>query len=351
MAAKKKGLGRGLEALMGGIAAVPVKKQTAATANQTAADLSEARNQKPGVPAAGSIDTTGQSSAAQVPGSKADTSVAASAADSLANRVLQVPVELCQRGRYQPRRAIDSEALEELAQSIRSQGVMQPVILRELSAAEQKGGVRYEIVAGERRWRAAQLAGLNEVPGIVRQLDDETASAMALIENLQREDLNPMDEAQALARLQEDFNLTHQQIADLVGKSRTAISNTLRLLNLHEKVQQLLENGDLEMGHARALLALPKEQHAELARDVVNRSLSVRQVEALVRRQQGAGKKSAKGKSADAPVDANTLQLQNELSDKLGVPVQIQHKRSGSGQLLLKYHSLDELDGILERIH
>lgn len=244
---------------------------------------------------------------------------------------------------------MDNEALDELATSIKNQGIMQPVILRELPGGLRKQGVRYEIVAGERRWRAAQLAGLSEVPALVRDLDDETASAMALVENLQREDLNPMDEAQAIARLQEDFDLTHQQIADMVGKSRTAVSNALRLLGLHEKVRHMLENGDLEMGHARALLAAPTPKQPELAREVVNRSLSVRQVEALVKRG-AAGDKRAKTSPQAMPGDANIEQLQNELADKLGVPVKVQHKPGGGGQLLLKYHSLDELDGILAHI-
>ncbi|NNC55850.1 MAG: ParB/RepB/Spo0J family partition protein, partial [Pseudomonadales bacterium] len=235
MAGKKKGLGKGLEALMGGIGAAPAGRK-----KSTAQGVSD-------------IQRVTTNSAAQ--GAQAEDELAAQREmGNATNRILQVPVELCQRGKYQPRRAMDNEALDELAASIKNQGIMQPVILRELPKPAQKNGVRYEIVAGERRWRAAQLAGLSEVPALLRELDDETASAMALIENLQREDLNPMDEAQAMARLQQDFELTHQQIADMVGKSRTAVSNALRLLGLHEKVRHMLENGDLEMGHARALL-------------------------------------------------------------------------------------------------
>ncbi|MBT8140458.1 MAG: ParB/RepB/Spo0J family partition protein [Gammaproteobacteria bacterium] len=329
MAGKKKGLGKGLEALMGGISAAPATK-TKRTAQAGAAGV------KPVVAPA----------PAQRPA--ADGTIAPFEEVAAGTRVLQVPVEICQRGKYQPRRAMDNQALDELAASIKNQGIMQPVILRELPANKRKPGVRYEIVAGERRWRAAQLAGLSEVPALVRELDDETASAVALVENLQREDLNPMDEAHAIARLQQDFELTHQQIADMVGRSRTAVSNALRLLGLHEKVQQMLENGDLEMGHARALLAAPTPTQPELARDVVNRNLSVRQVEALVKR--GVPGRNSADTAQRAPVDANIEQLQNELADKLGVPVKVQHKSSGGGQLLLKYHSLDELDGILAHI-
>ena len=330
MAGKKKGLGKGLDALLGGInTQMNDAAESPISTDKFATDAGNA----PGPDAVQITQHVTPNSAAP----QAD-----------ASREVQVPVEHCQRGKYQPRRAIDNDALEELANSIVSQGVMQPIILREL-ATVPPSGAKYEIVAGERRWRASQLAGLQAVPAIVRDLDDEAASAMALIENLQREDLNPMDQAHALARLQEQFEFTHQQIADLVGKSRAAVSNFLRLLGLQVKVQQLLENGDLEMGHARALLALDQDTQQRLAREVVNQSLTVRQTEALVKKQLNPKRLPAVNAAPDG-ADANIDRLQNDLSEKLGVPVMVKHTSSGRGQLILKYHNLDELDGILEHI-
>ncbi len=262
------------------------------------------------------------------------------------DRIQQVAVEFCQRGRYQPRRVIDEESLQELANSIKTQGVMQPITLRPLQQPAESGA-RYEIIAGERRWRACQLAGLATVPAIVREISDEDAIALALIENLQRDDLNPMEEAYALDRLQREFELTHQQIADALGKSRAAVSNSLRLLGLEKDVKLMLENGDLEMGHARALLPLPVKQQGQAARDIVDRALTVRQTEALVKQLQAPAAKAAK---TETPVDPNIARLQDDLEEKLGVPVQLRHKSSGAGQLLLKYNSLDELDGILAHI-
>lgn len=259
--------------------------------------------------------------------------------------LLEIPVELCQRGKYQPRRDIDPVSLEELAASIASQGVMQPIIIRSIEA---DSGQAYEIIAGERRWRAAQLAGLTTVPAVIKQVPDEAAMAMALVENLQREDLNPMEEAYALARLNKEFELTHQQVADIVGKSRAAVSNSLRLMNLHKDVKLLLENGDLEMGHARALLGLETGNQLAAAKDIVNRSLNVRQTEALVKNLQAP--KSKKSNASNAIEDPNISRLQNDLSEKLGVPVAFSHHPSGGGKLTLKYNSLDELDGILEHI-
>lgn len=262
------------------------------------------------------------------------------------DRLLDVPVELCQRGKYQPRRDIDQGSLEELAASIKSQGVMQPIIIR---AIEQRSASQpsYEIIAGERRWRAAQLAGLTTVPAVVKEVPDEAAMAMALIENLQREDLNPMEEAYALARLNKEFELTHQQVADIVGKSRAAVSNALRLMNLHKDVKLLLENGDLEMGHARALLALDASAQGAAAKELVDRSLSVRQTEAMVKRLLSTSKQGSTKENAEDP---NITSLQNDLSEKLGVPVRFNHSPSGAGKLTLKYNSLDELDGILGHI-
>ncbi|MBA3979564.1 MAG: chromosome partitioning protein ParB [Alcanivorax sp.] len=251
----------------------------------------------------------------------------------------KLPVELMQRGRYQPRRDMSPEALEELAESIRAQGVMQPIVVRPI------GDKRYEIIAGERRWRAAQLAGLETIPAVIREVPDEAAIAMALIENIQREDLNPMEEALALARLKDEFSLTHQQVADAVGKSRTMITNLLRLISLEEEVRKLLEHGDLEMGHARALLALTGQNQTEAARMVVARGLNVRQTEALVR-------DFDKVRAAPAPQreDPNVRQLMNDLSDRLGAPVAIRQGSGGKGKLVISYNSLDELDGILAHI-
>jgi ParB family chromosome partitioning protein len=251
-----------------------------------------------------------------------------------------LPVEFMQRGRYQPRRDMQPEALEELANSIRSQGIMQPIVVRPIANG------RYEIIAGERRWRASQLAGLETVPALIRDVPDEAAAAMALIENLQREDLNPMEEALAMVRLQKEFELTHAEIAQLVGKSRTTITNLLRLTGLREEVQKLLENGDIEMGHGRALLGLAQEQQSAAASTVVSRGLSVRQTEALVRRMVDESSQQ----KPKAALDPDIKHLQNSLSEKLGSPVSIQHSAKGRGTLSIKYSSLDELDGILNHI-
>ena len=251
-----------------------------------------------------------------------------------------LPVEYLERGRYQPRRDMSSEALEELADSIRSQGVMQPIVVRPL------GENRYEIIAGERRWRAAQLAGLEEIPAVIRDASDETAVALALIENIQREDLNPMEEALALSRLKEEFDLTHEEVAKAVGKSRTMVTNLLRLMNLEPDTRTLLEHGDLEMGHARCLLALSGAAQVEAARTVVAKGLNVRQTEALVRDFQ----KPKKKKAASGQEDPNLKKLRQELSEKLGAPVQIEQRRGGKGRLVISYNSLDELDGILSHI-
>jgi ParB family chromosome partitioning protein len=252
----------------------------------------------------------------------------------------ELPVDLVQRGKYQPRRDIEPESLQELANSIRAQGVMQPIVVRPISDS------RYEIVAGERRWRAAQLAGLDAIPALVRDVPDEAAIAMALIENIQREDLNPIEEAMALQRLQQEFDLTQQEVADAVGKSRPSVANLLRLLSLQADVRTLLEHGDLEMGHARALLALDGSQQSQAARTVVGRGLSVRQTEALIRKLL-----SDKPDRPTPPVlDPNIRQLQDELAERVGARVQIQHGNKGKGKLVISYNSLDELDGILNHI-
>lgn len=251
-----------------------------------------------------------------------------------------LPVELMQRGRYQPRKDMSADALEELAESIRAQGVMQPIVVRPL------GDNRYEIIAGERRWRAAQMAELDSIPAVIREVPDEAAIAMSLIENIQRENLNPMEEALALSRLKEEFGLTHQQVADAVGKSRAMVTNLLRLMSLEADVKKLLEHGDLEMGHARALLSLTGAKQVEAARTVVAKGLSVRQTETLVREFE----KEKPAKPAPAKDDPNVRHLINDLSDRLGAPVQIQQGNTGKGKLVISYNNLDELDGILAHI-
>jgi ParB family chromosome partitioning protein len=250
-----------------------------------------------------------------------------------------IPVDLIQRGKYQPRMDMHEEALGELAASIKQQGVMQPIVIRPISAD------RFEIIAGERRWRATQLAGLDKIPAIIKPVADDAAIAMSLIENIQRENLNPIEEAVALKRLQDEFELTQQQVADAVGKSRTTVTNLLRLINLSLDTRVMLERGDLEMGHARALLALPQEQQSEAARSVVGGGLSVRQTEALVRRLLAGP--TAKTKPVVSP---DIRQLEQSLAETLGAKVVVQHSAKGSGKLSIKYNTLDELDGILAHI-
>jgi ParB family chromosome partitioning protein len=253
----------------------------------------------------------------------------------------QLPVEFLQRGRYQPRRDMDATALQELADSIRTQGVLQPIVVRPI------GPQMYEIVAGERRWRATQLAGLDSIPAIIREITDETAIAMALIENIQREDLNPMEEAVALQRFADEFSFTHQQIADAVGKSRATVSNLLRLMSLNPEAKTLLERGDMEMGHARALLALPDTLQGKAAKAVVAKGLSVRQTEAMVR---ALLAQKDKPEESDRTLDPNVRKLQEQLSERIGAPVQIEYNARGKGRLTINYNSLDELDGILAHI-
>jgi ParB family chromosome partitioning protein len=251
----------------------------------------------------------------------------------------ELPVEWVQRGVYQPRRDLDPEALEELAASIRVHGIMQPIVVRSV------GIDRYEIIAGERRWRAAQLAELDSVPALIKEVPDEAAIAMALIENIQREDLNAMEEAFALQRLQNEFELTQQQVADAVGKSRSAIANLLRLLQLSEAVRLMLERGDLEMGHARCLLPLDEAQQLQLAREVVAKGLSVRQTEELVRKAQQIPKPT-EAKADDADIN----HLQNRLSNAIGAAVTIKQSAKGKGKMTISYATLDQLDGIIARL-
>ncbi|MEJ1297909.1 MAG: ParB/RepB/Spo0J family partition protein [Candidatus Sedimenticola sp. (ex Thyasira tokunagai)] len=293
MAAKKRGLGRGLDALLGG---------------------------------GGGQDDSTPSGTGATTGS-----------------VSSVAVDLIQRGRFQPRRDFNPERLQELADSIAAQGVVQPIVIRPVD------GGRYEIIAGERRWRASQQAGLSEIPVVVRDVTDQVAMAMGLIENIQRDDLNPLEEASALHRLLNEFELTHQEIAKAVGKSRTTVTNLLRLLDLNADVKRCIEERSLEMGHARALLGLKGEFQSDAARRVVSQGLSVRETEKLVRRLQGEEPGTAKSKP---PVkeDPNIRSLENSLTEKLGARVKVQQGVGGKGKLVVSYNNLDELEGILDHI-
>lgn len=292
MATKKRGLGRGLDALLGG-------------AHGSAA------------------------------GNKPESVVRSAPA--------HLGVDVIQRGRFQPRRHFDEDKLRELADSIAVQGVVQPVVVRPVA------GNKYELIAGERRWRAAQLAGLAEMPVVIRDVDDQAAMAMGLIENIQRDDLNPLEEAQALHRLLEEFSLTHQQIAQAVGKSRTTVTNLMRLLELNPDVKALVEQGLLEMGHSRALLALQGEKQSLVASQVAKKGLSVRETEAMVRKlKEGAAPAQEQPKAEDS--DPNVRRLVQDLTDKLGANVQLKQSAAGRGKLVISYNSLDELEGILEHI-
>jgi len=252
----------------------------------------------------------------------------------------QLPIELIRPGRFQPRNEMDTEALEDLANSIKSQGVMQPIIVRAVDVDS------YEIIAGERRWRASQLAGLERIPVIIRDVSDEATIAMSLIENIQREDLNPMEESRALKRLLDALELTHQQVAHAVGESRTTVTNFLRLTSLSTDVARMLEHGDLEMGHARALLSLADDQQKKAAVEVTQKNLNVRQAEALVQRMLRPKNVSDEKRQEDR----ETRMLEDRISEKIGQPVAIRHTTKGKGKLTIWYNRLDELDGILEHL-
>ncbi len=306
-AAKKRGLGRGLDALLGG-------------AREADEQLS------------------GSEQAQQAP-ARAE-ALTTSMAGEL---VRELALDQIQRGRYQPRRDFDEERMRELADSIAAQGVIQPIVVRPLESG------LYEIVAGERRWRASQQAGLERIPVVVREVTEQAALAIALIENIQRDDLNPLEEAGALRRLLEEFGLSHLQVAEAVGKSRSTVTNLLRLLELEETVKGLLDEGRLEMGHARALLGLGGKQQVEAARQVVAHGLSVRDTERLIRRLQTNAEDAAGQRTESAP-DPDIVRLQDDLAERLGALVAIQHGSKGTGRLVIKYNSLDELDGILAHI-
>ena len=296
MAGKRKGLGRGLDALLGG----------------------------------GLDQNSGDSGSDHVTTEVIDQN----------GQLKNIPVELLQRGKYQPRKDMHPAALQELADSIRKQGIMQPIVVRPI------GDNRYEIIAGERRWRAAQIAELDNVPALIRDVPDEAAIAMALIENIQREDLNPVEEAVALDRLQREFHLTQQQVADSVGKSRAAVANLIRLLGLETEVRVMLERGDIEMGHARALLPLTSVIQVDAARTVAGKGLTVRQTEALVKKLQAG----PTAESSAAP-DGDMRRLQDSIAEQVGLPVKVQHSSSGKGQITFAYSKLDELDGLLQKLN
>jgi ParB family chromosome partitioning protein len=313
MSTKKPVMGRGLEALLGQISRKP---EPAATGTAGASGAAPAPNKLPG--------------------------------DELAT----LPVDLLQRGKYQPRVDMRQESLDDLAASIKAQGIVQPIVVRPVDGAAPGESQRYEIIAGERRWRAAQIAGLAAVPAVIRRVPDEAAIAMALIENIQRENLNPLEEARALERLISEFGITHQQAADAVGRSRAAVSNLLRLLELPDEITAFVERRELEMGHARALLGLPqRRQQIEIGAMVAKKGLSVRDTEGMVRALLAkASGGAAAAKESGRALDPNVQRLQDELSEKLGAPVQIQHGAGGKGKVVVTYHSLDELDGILAHI-
>ena len=281
------------------------------------------------------------------PGARAAAETSAPPAAPAGDELTRLPLDVLQRGKYQPRTDMHPESLEELAGSIKAQGVVQPIVVRPLtgpSGAPQ----RYEIIAGERRWRAAQLAGLADIPAIVRRIPDEAAIAVALIENIQRENLNPLEEARALQRLISEFNLTHAQAAEAVGRSRAGVSNLLRLLELPTEVCELIERRQIEMGHARALLGLAQRtEQRQAAAEVVAKGLSVRETEALVRRMLRPPVAAPAARSADPDV----RRLEQQLAEKLGAQVAIRQGSGGKGSLVVTYHSLDELDGILAHIH
>ena len=320
MVKKKSRLGRGLGALLGDVKATTQPAQTK-KGSDTDADTNT------------DVNTEGGNTALKTPVSDSRSSVSSG--------YREIPIDQLQRGEYQPRVRMDKDALAELGESIKSQGILQPLLVRPL----EKG--QYEIIAGERRWRGAQLAGLQTVPAVVREITDQTAMAVGLIENIQRENLNAIEEAKGYQRLLEEFGLTHQEVSEAVGCSRAQVTNLLRLLALHPKVQAMLESEDIDMGHARALLGLPENQQTGAANLVRSKKLSVRQTEQLVKTIIRGETKSSEKESTQS--NADITRLENDLSSRIGAQVNIQHGAK-KGKLVIHYHSLDELDGILERI-
>lgn len=313
---KKRGLGRGLDALLGD--ALSHNRPT--TSTDSVKDVQEV-----------SIDPANVES------------------DIKTGGITHLPVEFIQPGQYQPRKDMHQEALEELAASIKAQGLMQPIVIRPIAGQTTDKETRYEIIAGERRWRATQIAGIDTVPVIIKDVPDDAAIAMALIENIQRENLNSMEEAQALHRLQSEFDLTQQEVGDAVGKSRATVANLLRLMQLNDDVKIMLERGDIEMGHAKALLGLQDQPQSEAARYVVAKDMTVRQAESYVRNKQDEAKYGVKTKEEEK-VNPDIQRLERTLGDRLGANVAIQHTAKGKGKLVINYSNLDELDGILGHI-
>ncbi len=347
MTQKRPSLGRGLEALLGQISASRVPPPGTPAAPGAAAATTPGQ---PGRPSAGGTGAAATAAAGLTAATPRPATATPPALPGLpGDELRRLPLDLLQRGRYQPRSDMRTESLEELASSIRSQGIVQPIVVRPIGPpGADPATQRYEIIAGERRWRAAQMAGLADIPSVIRHVPDDAAIAMALIENIQREDLNPLEEARALDRLIREFGVTHQQAADAVGRSRASVSNLLRLLDLAPEVAELVESRSLEMGHARALLGLPtRRQQAEIGALVAKKSLSVRETEALVRRMINPPKKG----TATPARDPNVQQLEARLADTLGARVSIEHSASsGKGKVVVSYNSLDELDGILSHI-
>jgi len=303
MVKKKRGLGRGLNALLG-----------------SAAEVNQLTDPKPISTATPAAETTELSD----------------------NGLRHIAVELIQRGTYQPRVHFEPESLQELAESIKAQGVIQPIVVRPISAG------KFELIAGERRWRASQLAGLHEIPAVVKELNDQSAAAISLIENIQRENLNPLEESRALQRLIDEFEMTHQQVAEAVSRSRATVTNLLRLKDLNEDVKLLVDERKIDMGHARALLALSGGEQSMLANKAADQGWSVRETEKQVKRQLNPAPKVTE---SSASIDPDIKRLQEQVSERLGAPVNVQHKSNGKGKLVINYSSLDELDGILAKIH
>ncbi len=340
MTQKKSSLGRGLADLLG-----QTSLRTATPVPVHAPAAGSPANGTASAPAAGNPPGAGNAAAnPTAPNANAGTNLGSG------EELARLPLDLLQKGKYQPRIDMRAETLQELADSIKAQGVIQPIVVRPVGVPGVGESQRYEIIAGERRWRAAQMAGLNEIPAVIRHIPDEAAIAVALIENIQRENLNPLEEARALERLISEFELTHQEAADAVGRSRAGVSNLLRLLELAPEVCERVERREIEMGHARAVLALPnRKQQVEVATLVAKRGLSVRDTEALVRRLQSGGASASAAGGQDGR-DPNVQRLEQELADKLGAKVAIQHSTGGKGKLVVSYNSLDELDGILAHI-
>jgi len=308
-----------------------------ATSQSTAASVRSISSAAASTPVAGANNTVDTPSAND---SSAELAPVVEADMQSGDKLRMLGVDQISRGTYQPRRHFDQDLLQELADSITAQGLIQPILVRAY-------GGKFELIAGERRWRAAQLAGISDIPAIVRDMDDQSVAAVSLIENIQRADLNPLEEAHALERLCNEFSMTHQQVAEEVGRSRVAVTNLMRLLELHDDVKHMVDTGDLDMGHARAILGAPRSDQPDIARRVISQNMTVRAVEKLVKDLR-EGKTSAKTEASKP--DPNIEALREKLGTLLGAPVAIKHKKSGSGTLQISYSSVDELEGILKHI-